>query len=485
MDYSFSNNMQERHKKLLRRVNFRPTVEPVASNRIPYLPIEIRYNIAKKLPRPKWIYNLARVDKSTWEYLQPALYECEVTYEARLKELASSMAKIQKKYRSSTTKSSKDGNDSEDNDNSYDKDNSDDDDPDWSGDSDSDGHDEFEDNGNSSDEGSEGEEDQPPVSNIQCRHATLEKFCGFCGDRLALRDVNFQTVRGLSRKPRQTALHFACSKGSAGLTVALKAIHAASTHMPSYIDGKGLKFRTFYNFPGELDPPLLRASRHGNVELVKALINAGCEVNIRISKLIPVPYSRHGAVSNDSLISRIHTRCDSNCHIVLGPYSCVNAAHIAIKYGKHDILELLLNAGLDPKAFSITSSPLMHSAVGHGNFSAAELLLKRDSNSISDEDDYKRTPLHMLHWLERPHSRSSGDRTMKAISMTSIAKVEDMARYLVAKGAHVDARDIFRITPLQLASHGRDEIGFHAAVCFIPRRESRNLLNTRSIFHLQ
>lgn len=64
----------------------RVQVKPCSADRVPQLSLEILYLIAKALPRPKWIYNLAQVNKHCWHYLQPALYQCEVTYETKLKE---------------------------------------------------------------------------------------------------------------------------------------------------------------------------------------------------------------------------------------------------------------------------------------------------------------------------------------------------------------------------------------------------------------
>lgn len=66
------------------RYDPRVTVIPCEPARVPRLPVELLYQIAKALPQPKQVYHLALASKETWEYLQPALYECEVTFEARL-----------------------------------------------------------------------------------------------------------------------------------------------------------------------------------------------------------------------------------------------------------------------------------------------------------------------------------------------------------------------------------------------------------------
>ena len=66
------------------RYDPRVVVKPSPPHRVPHLPVQILYLVAQALPQPKWVSNLARVDKESWVYLQPALYECEVTYEARI-----------------------------------------------------------------------------------------------------------------------------------------------------------------------------------------------------------------------------------------------------------------------------------------------------------------------------------------------------------------------------------------------------------------
>lgn len=66
------------------RYDARVEVKPCEPTHVPCLPLDILYHIAKALPQPKQVFNLALASKDTWEHLQPAFYECEVTYEARL-----------------------------------------------------------------------------------------------------------------------------------------------------------------------------------------------------------------------------------------------------------------------------------------------------------------------------------------------------------------------------------------------------------------
>ncbi|POS74442.1 hypothetical protein DHEL01_v207165 [Diaporthe helianthi] len=66
------------------RYDSRVVVKPCQPDRVPHLPEDILFMIAKALPQPKQVFHLALASKNVWELLQPALYECEVTYEARL-----------------------------------------------------------------------------------------------------------------------------------------------------------------------------------------------------------------------------------------------------------------------------------------------------------------------------------------------------------------------------------------------------------------
>lgn len=51
------------------RYDPRVVVKPCQTARVPYLPVEIIYQIAEALPQPREVLNLTLANKETWEYL--------------------------------------------------------------------------------------------------------------------------------------------------------------------------------------------------------------------------------------------------------------------------------------------------------------------------------------------------------------------------------------------------------------------------------
>lgn len=151
----------------------RVKVLPCSPDRVPQLSVDILYLIAQTLPRPKWVYNLARVNRQTWYYLQPALFQCEVTYEARLSQHFGI-----------------------------------DDEP--------------------LSEASAYEIQPRNIENTQelCRHGLNSTLCEECGDRIAIEKVTFTANQradflGERGVAQVTALHWACAKGPDGVPAGL------------------------------------------------------------------------------------------------------------------------------------------------------------------------------------------------------------------------------------------------------------------------
>ena len=210
--------------------------------------------IAQALPRPKWVYNLARANRESCYYLQPALFQCEVPYEARLKEnlgIGDENASENWSIRWSAEAQTDDKNLSAD------------------------------------------------VNRCLNFNITLGEKCE---GQIAIEKAVFKA--GDWKAPLQnqamdsdlTALNWACAKGADGVPAGLKAIRAASVHQPSYINGTGLILRHGGNLrnwdrfgpikepyaalTGEIPPFLFLSVAFGNVELCEALIEAGCNVNL-------------------------------------------------------------------------------------------------------------------------------------------------------------------------------------------------------------
>lgn len=402
------------------RYSARVKVLPCSSDRVPRLSVDILYLIAQTLPRPKWVYNLARVNKECWYYLQPALFQCEVTYEARL----SQHFGVDDEHLS---------------------------------------------------EASAYEIQRRNIEGTQelCRHGLNTTLCEECGGRIAIEEVTFRVHRHAdllseTRVAQVTALHWACAKGPDGVPAGLKAIRAASVHQPSYIDGKNLipRYMGYENYGdsfipqivrlyGDIPPPLFMAVAFGNIDLCKALIEAGCNVNLLQPGECCEGVFRHQNPSEFRTLFKIHDKCTSRRRCdwdIIQVVPCRTAVHVAVRHDSPALLKLLLDGGLDPQ---LGRESLIHAAVYAGNRSATRLLLDRcpELSRFQDERRCRRTPLHEL---ARTALLGPWERSLLGV-------FKGIASDLVEKGASWEAIAIptlfhdHRGTPLQYALQIADQ----------------------------
>ncbi|KAI3401777.1 hypothetical protein diail_8155 [Diaporthe ilicicola] len=370
----------------------RVVVKPCAPHRVPHLPVETLYEITKALPQPKSVYNLARVDREPWEYLQPALYECEVTYEERLAHTHGG-------------KSSQ----------------------------------------------------------------TLRKDFGeFLAEHDDSKSDNFASAT----------------------PVAQKAIRLALVHNPSYLDGVGLMERRYYEVEddiprylirADLPPPLLLAVAHGNVAVGKVLIEAGADVNLLQGqvaiKRFDMPFWFDGATpvsfkihrrclkKRDSFYSDVGCVCqwkdDDSMYNIFGAPGCQTARHVAIRYGQTEMLDMLLQKGLNAR---LGLHPLIRDAVVEGNVAAVDTLLTHDPSPL--------------------HDRQQGSSLMRIVPLmrqrvgkeeVRNGRLRAMVAYPVERGVDLDQKDddhetvlratmayLYGIDPQELAEPGL-LIALHAA----------------------
>lgn len=402
-------------------------VLPSDPDRLPYVPVQILYLIAQALPQPSQVFNLARVNKETWNYLQPALYECEVTYEARLVAIFGIGRPI-----ASTRRSRRAGSDI------------------GSIGQSSDSNPNHDDNEN---------HDHSEATHVpRCAHALVTTLCEICGQRIAMAEKHFSSgsvastrTLDLSDTRGVTALHWACVQGTKALPVARKAIEAAKAHQPSYIDGRGLRMRRDGNPPrdgrslfGEIPPPLFIAAAFGNAKLCEALVEAGVNVNLHQAKDIP-------SFLSGGPFFRIHESCaDDHCHsnnnqnwqwgFGLPASLCETAGHFALEAGTMDALGFLLDCGLDPLS---GEEPLIHRAARTCNLPAIKTILDRFPEMVSHRFD----GLTLLHVLCEPSGCNKKDAY-------SLEELKSIAAYLVQNGALLEAEGSSagsRLTPLQFA----------------------------------
>lgn len=413
------------------RYDRRVTVVPCSPNRLPVLPVQILYLIAQALPRPKWVYNLARINRESWHYLQPALFLCEVTYEARLKDhFGIGDEHLPKGW--------------------------------WT----------------------EIQTSQEEEDRRCCGHGLKTTLCEECGEQIAIENLtlkgNFQASGLLEQVTNSdlTALHWACSRGTDGLSAGLKAIRAASVYQPSYIDGIGLLLRRQSWGPatGEIPPPLFLSVAFGNTKLCEALIQAGSNVNL----LQPgeceeprLPETRLVYRALKSLVmAKSHVECVPRPGEIVCRWDnikrsdCQTVGHLAVYHRRPLMLERLLDSGLDP-LLGVQKS-LIHLAVSTGNVRATRLLLDRYPElSKNRRFETGATPLHMLCDI------GSQDKN------NPLQVFLEIGRSLIDSGADIEAKIQELIwleaTPLQTAIEAAFED---------PSREASGLLAAEALITL-
>lgn len=395
------------------RYDRRVRVVPCSPDRVPRLPVEILYLIAQALPRPKWVYNLARINKQSWYYLQPALFQCEVTYEARLKENFGDEVEHT-----------------------------------------------LEDCCVDSEDCRPGWPDDDSGCKCQCELCLNFNFAlgEKCGDQIAIEKVVFKAgnwthIEKQAMNSDVTALHWACRKGADGVPAGLKATRSASVHQPSYIDGIGLILRrgdllpcrdpsfplhgsSWVRLTEEIPPPLFLSVAFGNAELCEALIEAGCNVNLlRSGRPDLQPLLEQGHVPREPVVlSKIHSNCgtiaagseESVCqwYDTHFSYHCQTVGQVAVYYEKSYMLEYLLEGGLDPY---LGTWPLMYMAVDHSDAVAVKFLLNRYPELSKLRQGRVSTPLHELHRIHRER-----DNPQPSIMLA-------IARCLIQSGADMEA----------------------------------------------
>lgn len=407
-------------------LEYSPKIEVVPSDpdRLPYVPVQILYLIAQALPQPSQVFNLARVNKETWNYLQPALYECEVTYEARLvAHFGDGRRDIRRVHAPNVYAIFRIDNSEEDH----------------------------------------GDAENDDQLKAKCAHGLVTALCEMCGKHIAIEEKDFTmsatvlSMTDLSRSDRRqkffqsdgmTALHWACGQGDKALPVARKAIEAAKAHQPEYIDGLGLRMRRIGDdgqLSGEIPPPLFTAAAFGNTELCKALVEAGCKVNV----IQPRQFATFVSVRSRHPQLRIHESCVPHPRLSRAcqwqgatSLSCRTAGNVALEFGRVDVLESLLDHGLDPL---MGKEPLIHLAARACDLPAIKILLDRFPEMATHPWDGM-TPLHVLCWSSRDIKEDEH----------SLEELKSVAGYLLQKGANLETEGGMTglepsLTPLQYA----------------------------------
>lgn len=409
----------------------RVKVKPCDPDRVPYLPDQILYLIASALPNPKSVLNFALASKRTWMNLHPALIKCEVTYESRLGQLYGGISSdsLQQHFRKHLQGSTED--DSED----------------------------------VSMTDPENSDQIPRARDGRCPHGRIPEQCNVCGDRIRLENRTFESPvpDGLFFTDRRlTALHWACRQGPSALPLAHKLIGAALAHQPSYIDGVGLRERIYHHtdweiwevtpeelpppLSGDLPPPLFFAIAYGNMEVCRALIEAGCNVNLLQGQSECQTFSMELDDWETFMTFKVHKECvmsrGGTADALTGPLECVcrwfdmysyyeapgcqTAGHVAIQHDKIEMLKALLRGGLDVQKGLV---PLINYSVAQGNVTAVKTLLEHDP-SLFHGRAFNRPLIQAVPYIVQRPDDDNG---------AHYGRVRHMLEYLVANGANLDS----------------------------------------------
>eukprot|EP01060_Flectonema_neradi_P010467 TRINITY_DN17561_c0_g1_i1.p1 TRINITY_DN17561_c0_g1~~TRINITY_DN17561_c0_g1_i1.p1 ORF type:complete len:427 (+),score=79.56 TRINITY_DN17561_c0_g1_i1:53-1333(+) len=125
-----------------------------------------------------------------------------------------------------------------------------------------------------------------------------------------------------------------------------------------------------------------------------------------------------------------------------------------------ECVELLLAAGADPSARSLTRSTPLHIAIRSGNIEIAELLLQQDGVQVDATDYSSSTPLHLSSYTDNVratillilHSCTIDARNNQGQTPLHTALSVDVAAKLIESKADVNARTDLGETPLHLAA---------------------------------
>jgi len=199
----------------------------------------------------------------------------------------------------------------------------------------------------------------------------------------------------------------------------------------------------------EGDTPLLMAAKRNRssqqTEIAALLLKADADPNfVDAGKTAPLHY----AVSSGNVpLTAVLLKSGATPHL-LHPVEKEEPLIVAIAKNKTPIVEALLAGGADPNAKNRRGIPALSMTIGLGSLKIMGMLLKAGADPHARDSDgdtplakavQMSSPSHALLLLEHGADPNAGAAGRRPLDLAVAADAWDMAEYLVAKGAEVQA----------------------------------------------